>query len=70
MAPPSLVQDASQNMKVAAVVSFYMVAALVVRRPALPPLSASRVLTALRRAHADGLRVSPVGWSQKSQHRG
>ena len=30
MAPP-LVQDASQNMKVAAVVSFYMAAALVVR---------------------------------------
>lgn len=30
MSPSSLVRDASQNMKVAAVVSFYMAAALVV----------------------------------------
>jgi len=36
MSPSSPVQDASQNMKVAAVVSFYMAAALIVR---LPPLS-------------------------------
>ena len=31
MAPSSLIQDASQNMKVATVVSFYMASALIVR---------------------------------------
>lgn len=37
MPPFPLIQDASQNMKVAAVVSFYMAAALVVR--SLRPLT-------------------------------
>ena len=37
MSPSSIVQDASQNVKVAAVVSFYMTAALIVRRSLPPP---------------------------------
>jgi len=55
MAAPSLIQDASQNVKVAAVVSFYMAAALVVR-PSVSFFPKERVLIVL---HTDGLCVSP-----------
>ena len=54
---PSLVQDASQNMKVAAVVSFYMTAALIVRRR---PLSLRLLGVRSHRStwtHTDGVCV-------------
>ena len=56
MSTSSLIQDASQNVKVAAVVSFYMAAALVVR-PSVSFFPKERALIAAR--HTDGLRVSP-----------